>query len=230
MPPQPPASYAPVAVTLPAVSADPSFAAFRTAIAAAAKTRIYAELETLVQSQSFFWDRDFGQGYDPRKPPVDNLAAAIELEHRDGVGWGRLAKLAEEKSFAPLDSRPGVVCAPARPGYDVLEFSRLLEATHTRDMEWAYPVADGAPVQAAPRAGAPAIGRLALHFVRLLGFEGADRATATHRNSWAQVMLPDGKTGYAAPGSLSSLTVDRLCYAKDLVVGWRIAGYIAGGN
>ena len=183
-----------------------------------------------MQSQNFFWDRDFGQGYDPRKPAVDNLAAAIELEHRDGVGWSRLAKLAEEKSFEPLDSLPGVVCAPARPGYDVLEFSRLLEATYTRDMEWAYPMADGTPVQAAPRAGAPAIGRLALHFVRLLGFEGTDSATTTRRNSWAQVMLPDGRTGYVPPGSLSSLTAERLCYAKDLIVGWRIAGYIAGGN
>jgi hypothetical protein len=230
MPPQPPISYAPVAIALPAASADPSFAAFRKTIAAAAKTRIYAELEGLVQPQGFFWDRDFGQGYDPRKPPVDNLAAAIELERRNGMGWDRLAKLAEEQSIEPLDSRPGVVCAPARPGYDALEFSRLLEATYTRDMEWAYPMADGTPVQAAPRTGAAAIGTLALHFVRLLGFEAADSEAGTSRNQWARVMLPDGTTGYVAPGSLSSLSVDRLCYVKDLVVGWRIAGYIAGGN
>src|SRR5882757_6044714 len=116
--PQPSTSYAPVAITLPAPSADPSFVAFRAAIAAAAKTRIYAELEALVQPQGFFWDRDFGQGYDPRKAAVDNLAAAIDLEHRNGMGWDRLAKLAEEKSIEPLDSRPGVVCAPARPAYD----------------------------------------------------------------------------------------------------------------
>src|SRR6266700_8100082 len=78
MAPQPPASYAPIAITLPAASTDPSFAVFRAAIAAAAKTRIYAELEALVQLQGFFWDRDFGNGYDPRKPSVDNLAAAVE--------------------------------------------------------------------------------------------------------------------------------------------------------
>jgi hypothetical protein len=235
MPPQPPKPYAPVAITLPAVSADPGLAAFRAAIAAAAKTRIYAGLEALVQPQGFFWDRDFGQGYDPRKPPVDNLAAAIELERRNGMGWDRLAKLADEKSIEPLDSRPGVVCAPARPGYDALEFSRLLEATYTRDVEWAYPAADETPARAAPRANAPAIGKLALHFVRLLGFEGADSETSAPRNPWtrvmwARVMLPNGKTGYVAPGSLSSLTVERLCYIKDMVVGWRIAGYIAGGN
>jgi hypothetical protein len=225
-----PASYVTVAVTLPAPSADPSFAAFRAAIVRAAKARIYAELEALVQPQGFFWDRDFGQRYDPRRPPIDNLAAAVELEHRDGVGWDRLANLAGQKSAAPLDSRPGVVCAPARPGYDAIAFSRLLEATYTRDTEWAYPMADATPVRAAPAAGAPAIGTLTPHFVRLLGFEGAEGAATLVRNQWARIMMPDGKIGYVAPGTLSSLTAERLCYAKDMVVGWRIAGYIAGGN
>jgi hypothetical protein len=227
---QMPPSYAPVAITLPAASADPGLAAFRTALVATAKTRIYAELEALVQPQGFFWDRDFGRGYEPRRPPADNLAAAIELEQRDGMGWDRLAKLAEEKSVEPLDSRPGVVCAPARPGYNALEFSKLLDTTYTRDMDWAYPLAGDTPVRAAPRANAPAIGKLALHFVRLLGFEGADSETTPPGNQWARVTLPDGKTGYVAPGSLSSLTVERLCYIKDMVVGWRIAGYVAGGN
>jgi hypothetical protein len=227
---QPRSSYVPVAITLPPASADPSFAAFRAAIAAAARTRIYAELEALVQPQGFFWDRDFGQGYDPRKPPVDNLAAAIELEHRNGMGWDRLAKFAEDKSVEPLDARPGVVCAPARPGYDTVEFSRLLDTTYTRDTEWAYPMADETPVRAAPRADAPVVGKLALHFVRLLGFEGVDSETTLPRNQWTRVMLPDGKTAYAAPGSLTSLTVERLCYVKDMVVGWRIAGYIAAAN
>lgn len=147
-----PKSYAPVAITLPAASADPDLAMFRAAIAAAAKTRIYAELEALVQPQGFFWDRDFGNGYDPRKPSVDNLAAAIQLEHRNGTGWDRLAKLAEERSIEPLDSRPGVVCAPARPSYDALEFSKLLDTTYTTGMDWAYPVADEAPVREIGRA------------------------------------------------------------------------------
>ncbi len=42
--------------------------------------------------------------------------------------------------------------------------------------------------------------------------------------------MPDGKPGFVAPGSLMSLTAERLCYIKDLVGGWRIAGYIAGGT
>ena len=74
------------------------------------------------------------------------------------------------------------------------------------------------------------VGTLGLHFVRLLGFEGPDSEPAPGRTQWARVAMPDGKTGFVAPGSLMSLTAERLCYIKDMVGGWRIAGYIAGGN
>src|SRR5262245_20061966 len=110
-PSQPSAPYAPVGIVLPAPSPDPSFTAFRATIAAAAKSRIYADLEALVQPQNFFWDRDFGNGYNPKKPSVDNLAVAIELEHGDGMGWDKLANFAGEKTLEALDSRPGVFCA-----------------------------------------------------------------------------------------------------------------------
>jgi hypothetical protein len=226
----PPKPYAPVAVIRPAPFDDASFVAFRAALAAAAKTRIYAELAPLVLTQGFFRDRDFGLLFDPRKPAVDNLAAAIGLEQGDGIGWEALAAFAREAAAEPLDSRPGVVCAPARPGYDGVAFSRLLETTYTSGIDWAYPRADETPVRSAPRPDADQAGRLGLHFVRLTGFEGADGDPAPGRARWARVILPDGKPGFVAPGSLMSLTAERLCYIKDLVGGWRIAGYIAGGN
>jgi len=77
--PRPPKPYAPVAITRPAPSGDESFIAFRAALAAAAKTRIYAELSALMLTQGFFWDRDFARRFDPRKPAVDNLALAVAL-------------------------------------------------------------------------------------------------------------------------------------------------------
>jgi hypothetical protein len=227
--PRAPKSYTPVAVTPAKAFADPGFAAFRQAIGAAAKRRLYGELEALVQAQGFFWDRDFGRGYDPRRPSVDNLAAAIGLERRDGAGWNMLAVLATEDAVEPLHSRPGVVCAPARPNYDSIEFSKLLDKTYTGEIDWAYPRADETPVRLAPQASAPAVGKLGLQFVHLLGFDGPG-SDVPGRNQWARVALADGKTGYTAPGSLMSLTPDRLCYIKDLVVGWRIAGFVAGGN
>jgi hypothetical protein len=230
LPSEPTAPYKPVAVTLPTPAADPSFVAFRGAIAATARSRIYAELEALVLPQGFFWDRDFASAYDPKKPAVDNLAMAIALEHRDGAGWDKLANFAEEKSLEPLDSRPGIVCAPARPGYDMIEFSRLLNATYTAATDWAYPLNDGTPVRSAARADAPVIAKLSLHFVRPLGLHRADTDAIPAPPPWMRVALPDGKTGYVEPGHLSALTVERLCYTKDMVSGWRIAGYVGGGN
>ena len=130
----------------------------------------------------------------------------------------------------PLDSRPGVICAPPRPQYDGVVYAKLLDVTYTSDIDWAYPRADETPVRAAPQPGAAIVGTLGLYFVRLLGFESPDSEASPGRTQWARVAMPDGKTGFVAPGSLSSLTAGRLCYSKDMVGGWRIAGYIAGGD
>ena len=228
-PPRPPKPYEPVAITRPAPSDDAEFIAFRGALAAAAKSRLYTELSPLLLTQGFFWDRDFGRRFDRRKPAVDNLALAIALEQGNGVGWDTLATFAAEPTVEPLESRPGVVCAPARPGYDGVAFTKMLDVTYTTGMDWAYPRADETPVRAAPQPSATLVGKLGPHFVRLLGFEGPDSDPAAGRNLWARIAMPDSQPGFVAPGSLMSLTSERLCYIKD-VVGWRIAGYIAGGN
>ena len=115
-------------------------------------------------TQGFFWDRDFGQRFDPRKPAVDNLAAAIALEQGNGVGWDALAAFAAEAAVEPLESRPGVVCAPARPGYDGVAFSKLLDITYTSGIDWAYPRADETPVRAAPQPDAAMAGTLGAAF------------------------------------------------------------------
>ena len=229
LPSEPTAPYAPVGIVLPAPSTDPSFVAFRAVITAATKARIYSDLEVLVQPQGFFWDRDFANRYDSKKPSVDNLAMAIELERGDGMGWEKLARFAEEQTLEALDSRPGVFCAPARPGYNMIDFSRLLNATYTTAADWAYPLADGTPVRARARANAPAIGQLMLQFVRHLGLQRADGDDSQPDVAWARVVRPDGKIGYVEPGHLSSLAVERLCYVKDMVAGWRITGFIGGG-
>jgi hypothetical protein len=230
-PVSPPAKpYALVPITLPAASTDANFTAFRKELAAVAKARVYIELSRLVQPQGFFWDRDFAHGFDPRKPAVDNLAAAIALERGNGSGWKLLAAMAAETAIEPLVSRPGVFCAPAQPGYDGIALAHLLDATHTSANDWAYPRADDTPVQVAPKRGSAVLGKLGMHFVHLLEFEGANGEPAPERKQWARVATPDAKIGFVAPGSLMSLTSERLCYINDLVDGWRITGYIAGGE
>ena len=146
----------------------------------------------LCRAGGFFWDRDFAHNFDPRKPAVDNLATALALEHRDGSGWQSLAAFAAEPTVEPLESRPGVICAPARPSYDGVAYARLLDTTYTTDRDWAYPRASETPVRAAAQPDAATIGTLGAHFVHLLG-----QASDT---PWARVVMPDGKTGFVAPG------------------------------
>lgn len=228
--PRPPKPYPPVAITRPEAFDDAGFVAFRAVLAAAAKARVYARLAALVRKQDFFWDRDFGQRLDTRKPAVDNLAMAIALEHDNGAGWDKLADFAVETAVAPLDSRPGVVCAPARPLYDGVAYAKLLDTTYTGAMDWAYPRADTTPVRDAPHATAATIGALGPPFVWLLGFAGPDSEPDPGRKLWARVAMPDGRAGFVAPRSLRALTAERLCYSRDPVEGWQIAGFIAGGN
>ena len=140
-------------------------------------------------TQGFFWDRDFGQAFDPRKPAVDNLAAAIALEQGNGIGWDALAAFAAEAAAEPLESRPGVVCAPARPGYDGVAFSRLLDTTYTGGIDWAYPRADETPVRAAPQPDA-ATGRHA---------RPAFRAPAWASRAPTAIRLPAAPNGRASP-------------------------------
>lgn len=228
--PRPPKPYLPVAITRPEAFNEAGFAAFRTALATAAKARVYARLAALVRKQDFFWDRDFGQRFDRRKPAVDNLAMAIALEHDNGAGWDKLFEFAAETAVATLDSRPGVVCTPAQPSYDGVAYAKLLDATYTSAMDWAYPRADSTPVRDAPHVTAATIGALGSEFVWLLGFAGPDSESDPGRKLWARVAMPDGRTGFVAPRSLMALTTERLCYSWDPVQGWQIAGFIAGGN
>jgi hypothetical protein len=224
---RPPKPYAPVAITRPPPFEDSSLQTFRAMLALVAKSRVYAELAPIVVTQGFFWGRDFGQHYDPRRPAVDNLAAAISLESGNGAGWNVLAAFAAEVSAEPLESRPGVLCAPASPGYDNIEFSRLLDITDTSASDWVYPRDDGTAVRSAARQDAPGLGMLGSHLVRMLAFDSSNGNAAIGHEPWTRVALPDGSIGYVAPGRLISLAAIRLCYIQDLAGRWRIAGVIS---
>lgn len=221
--------YKPVTVKLPTAPDDPKFETFRKELAAVAKNRVYARLAPLVESKNFFWDRDFGNSFDRRKPAVDNLANALRLEHENGAGWTSLADFATDASAGALDSRPGVICMPAQPAFDGVDLDKLIDVTRTDGIDWAYTRAPDILVRASPRADASVVEKLGLYFVRLLGFEGPDSDTPG-RTQWAKVATPSGKTGYVAPNSLLSITTERLCYAKNALGDWRIIGYVGGGD
>lgn len=224
--PAAPRSYQPVMVKLPEAPEDANFETFRNELAAVAKGRIYAELARLVTVQGFFWDRDFKGGFERKRPPVDNLAVAIKLERREGMGWSTLAAFAAETTAAPFTGRPAIICAPGEVKFNDLEFDRLVDDTRSKPRDWVYPRADKSAVHAAPRDNATTIDTLGLTLVRLLGYVAKDNEPDTLRAAWARVITPAGKTGFVAPGTLRSLSPERLCYGKDGFGRWRIAGYV----
>jgi len=219
--------YKPVAVKIAPAPDDPSFAAFRQQLAAVVKTRVYAQLAPLVVARGFFWDGDFFGGLNPTRSSAENFAAAIRLESEGGSGWNSLAAFAAIGTAAPLPSRPGVICAPAAPEYDLVDFDQLIAATGTKAAAWRYPREDGVAMRAVPRNTVRPIEALGLHLVRLLGAAPDSNAA---RAGWALVAAPSGKTGYVAAAMLMPLRSDKLCYHKDVTGRWRIAGYIGAGD
>jgi hypothetical protein len=223
-------SYKLVAITLPAAYEDKSFAAFRKLLADVAQRRIFAELERSVGARGFFWERDFAGTYDARRSAAENLAAAIGLERGSGAGWQWLADLAADASASPMPSRPGVVCAPGRPQFDAFEFDWLLEVTHSARTDWGYPRTGDAEVRAQPQARGPIVDRVGSHFVRLLTAEGGNDGADATGAAWVRVATPAGRSGFVAPGRIAPAYPPRLCYAKDALGRWSIAGFVGAGE
>lgn len=223
-----PKPYKPVEVKLPAAYKDASFNAFRQELAKVAKGRVFADLAQLVVRRGFFWDRDFGGGFDPKKSATENLARAVSLESNDGAGWNTLAAFAAEATAARALSRPGVICSPAKPKFSEPDFFRLLVVTGTARADWRYPRAKVTAVYAAPSPRSDVIDTLGRHFVRVLH---AQIETATgYGAGWVRILTPAGTVGYVSQESLTGLAPGKLCYSRDIVGRWHIAGYVGAGK
>jgi hypothetical protein len=218
-----PERYAIVAVTLPRPAADPSFDAFRRELAGIAEKRDRAALARLAGS-AFFWERDFGGGFENDKPAFDNLVAALGLADEDG--WNALVANMREDA-GPHARRRAIVCAPGEPRYSGRAFAKLVDATRSDVFDWSYPRRAGLEVRAAARADAPVVEMLGLHFVFTdIAARPPDFDPDTH---WNPAVTPAGRRGFVAPGSLLTPLDPRLCFAKK-AGRWRIAGFIGGGD
>jgi len=231
-PPKIPVSkpFAAVNVRLPAPPSDPSFAAFRQSLAALARRRSFDELAHLMIANGFFWDRDSGKRFDPKRLPAQNLATALRLDQGSDSGWEMLADFAAEPTASPSSAAPGILCAPGRPGFDQNDFDALLDATRTTANDWVYPRVAGVVLHRRQSEESPPIETLGSYFVRLLRFQTAPANAVPLHTSWARIIVPDGKVGSVAPDTISSLSAAQLCYAKDITGRWVIAGFIGGGS
>jgi hypothetical protein len=214
-------------VTLPKPSTDPSFAAFRKQLGDIASRKDRAALARLVAS-NFFWMGEKGDKADKKKSGIDNLAAAIDLDNKDGFGWQGLAEAASEETLDPVPERKGVMCSPANPKFDEKAADEVAKDTGTDPSEWAYPSKPNVEVHAAAKANAPVVEKLGLNLLRIMPEPPASATPAQETPFFVRVVTPSGKVGYVLGDDISSLETDQLCYIKD-AAGWKIAGY-AGGD
>src|SRR5437660_1479817 len=124
-------------------------------LAAVAQRKDRAALARMVVSKGFFWERDDGQGADPKKSSINNLAAAFNLEDADSPGWDGLAQAASDPHAAPDPQKKGVACAPAVPDLDGKAFETLAQQTKTDPSEWGFTYTAEIEVRAEPKVDAP---------------------------------------------------------------------------
>jgi hypothetical protein len=221
--PAPAKPYKLVAVTLPAPNKDASLDAFRKQLTDVVTRKDRAALGKLV-APGFFWERESGDATDKKKSGIDNLAAAIGLDAKDGSGWDVLADYAGDQTAAPVPDRNGILCSPADPVFNEADLEAAGKATQTDPSEWGYPLSNGVEVRETALPTAKVTEKLGMHFVRVMPEDPPQGAGA-----FLRIVTPAGKIGFVPADSLAPLGNDQLCYAKD-ASGWKIAGYVGGGT
>ena len=226
-PPQQPAAaavkpYKAVSITAPAAVADPSFEAFRKQLGAIAEKKDRKALAGLVVP-NFFWMGEKGDKADKKKPGIENLAKAIQLDGKEAQGWELLGAAAADPTGTPFPDRKDTICSPADPTFNPQELEALAKATGTEEGDWAYPTQTGLEVHSGPQPNSPVVEKLGLHFVRVM----EDNAPGNQQNPMLKVVTPSGKTGFVPAEALSPLGNDQLCFTKE-GAGWKISGFIGG--
>jgi hypothetical protein len=219
----PPKAYKPVAIKLPQPINDASFVAFRKQVGDIAQKKDRAALARLV-SQNFFLIAGEKDAADRKKPGIENLAKALNLDAKDGEGWMTLAEYAQEPTAEDDPDHKGVKCAPADPAFDENAAEQLAKDTQTDPGDWGYPVKDGVEVRGAARANAPVVDKLGLYLVRV--YPEDSPASAVQGPDFIRIVLPSGKTGYVAGDQLLPLGNEQLCYGKEGNA-WKITGFIS---
>ena len=214
--------YKPVAISAPAAVTDPSFEAFRKQLGAVAEKKDRKALAGLVVP-NFFWMGEKGDKADKKKPGIENLAKAIQLDGKEAPGWELLGAAAADPTGMPFPDRKDTICSPADPTFNPQELEALAKATGTDEGDWAYPTQTGLEVHSGPQPNSPVVEKLGLHFVRVM----QDNAPGDQQNPMLKVVTPSGKTGFVPAEALSPLGSDQLCFSKE-GAGWKISGFIGG--
>lgn len=218
-------TYPLVAVTIPGDPNDPALTVFRATLSEIARKKDSDALIKLV-AKEFFWERDFGGGFEKKKSPFINFATALNLAAADDSGWRSLAAFADQLPGAH-EKRKGVFCGPPAPKYSAKAFEKLLKDTGSDVFDWSYPAHAHVIVREKGEAGLREIGKLTDNYTFTdLAARGEKFDFA---KDWTAVILNDGTRGFVAPGELLTPLDPRLCFVKRNG-NWLIAGYVGGGD
>jgi hypothetical protein len=220
----PPKPYKAVTVTPPQPASDPAFDALRKQVGEAAQKKDRAALAPLVVAQGFFWQRDGRDRADKRKSGLDNLATALSLNSKGGAGWDILFSYTDDPTASPSSVFKGALCAPGEPAHNAAAFTELLKSTQSDVSEWGYTLSPATDVHEKAQASAPVIEKLGPMFVRV----APDKTPGSA--AYQRIVTPSGKAGFVTIDAVAPLGNDQLCYVKDGGNGWKIGGYIGGGE
>jgi hypothetical protein len=225
--PAPPKPYKEIAVTPPQPSSDASFEAFLKQLADIAMKKDRAALARVVVPTNFFWIGEVngreGDKTNKRKSSMENLAAAIDLDDKEGSGWIVIAQAAKQSSLEPMQQRRGVFCSPAGPMFDEKAAEQLAKENGTSEFDWASPAKLGIDVHASAQPNSPVVGKLGMYLVRIMP-EEPPAGNQAPQSPFVRIVMPNGKVGFVALEFLLPIAFDQLCYIKD-ASGWKIAGY-----
>jgi hypothetical protein len=198
------------------VPPDRAFSAFLFELRDAVGKRDRAAVRSLI-GKSFQIARDFGGMYDPKKTARQNFDVLFP-------DWSALDELMRASTFGPAGYIGKSVCGPAP--LNAQSEKRIKKAAKQFGddagdtwIDWAYVDRQGVIVRSHPSNTAVIAARLSHEAVRVL--EGGEL--------WSKLALSNGDTGHVEAKDLIGLLNPRLCYAKTKL-GWRIVGYVGGGD
>ena len=214
--------YKKVAITLPPPVNDPGLDTLRKQIGEIAQRKERGALAPLIVAKGFFWERESGNGADEKKSSLDNFAAAMGLDLKDGSGWDALSDYAAESSAHFVADRKDLACSPTMPDFSDDEFLEMVRATQTDPSEWGFPMKDGLEARETARPNSKVAEKLGMHFLRVMPDFNAGP------DDLLRIVTPSGKVAYIPADDLSPTGIDQVCYLKEGEA-WKIAGYIGEG-
>lgn len=201
---------------------------------AALATERKAELFEPFIVPGFFWERDYGGGFDSEASVLANFKSALSLDDAQTPSpfvadrWNDFDQLLQETSFMVHPERDEVYCSRADPVFaDPSIASAVAKASDTQyEIEWVY-IQGRQEVRGSPDEATPVIAHLENEAVRVAGWtflEGENEAF------WYEVSLPNAERGHLMPSQVEHWLEQRICFAEDGAGKWRIAGYQGAGD